>query len=668
MLPKITIVSASVGAGHDGAARELARRLAGRGFDVAVLDFLDLLPGRLGPMVRHAYATELAVAPSSWGWLLRGLGHQRAAKTVAALAVWAAGRATLAALGTNPAVVVSTYPLASQVLGRLRREGSLTAPVVTFLTDLSVHPLWVADGVDLHLAIHEVAARQAAGHGARVRVAGPAVAPAFHPDLVFADGSSNHSGVMVERRRTRFHYGVPADRPAALVVAGSWGIGEIEHTMRDIAASGLAVPVALCGNNEPLRHRLVRAGHGPALGWVDDPAPLIRACDVVVQNAGGLTSLEALACDRPVISYRCLAGHGTTNAAALHEAGLAVWASDRSEPRSRPRRRDPGPILDDAPQWSGYGRAGPPVRRGRRPGPAHRRVGRGTAGRAPYCGVRGPGGGVADCPATLGRSGGFVPLGPPGPPGRRRLVSPRPRAATAVGVAALAAVGAHALPALASLPALRRRWAPDLAGIGRADHVALTFDDGPDPRSTPSFLSFLEGRGVRATFFLLGRMAIQAPGLAREMAAAGHEIGLHGYDHRCLLLRGPRSTYDDLARGRDAVEAATGTSLRWFRPPYGVLTTATLVAARRLGLTPVLWTAWGRDWSAAATPASVVRTVRSALRGGGTILLHDSDSTSAPGSWRATLAALPDLLDECDSRGWTVGPLGEHGFATVDRR
>jgi peptidoglycan/xylan/chitin deacetylase (PgdA/CDA1 family) len=235
--------------------------------------------------------------------------------------------------------------------------------------------------------------------------------------------------------------------------------------------------------------------------------------------------------------------------------------------------------------------------------------------------------------------------------------------AVAAGLAG-AAVAAYALPAAASLPALRRQLAPALAGRGRADHVALTLDDGPDPLSTPHFLRLLAGRDLRASFFLLGSMVSHSPGLAKEMVAAGHEIGLHGYHHRCLLLRGPRDTYADLARGRDTVEAATGVELRWFRPPYGVLTTATLIATRRLGLTPVLWTAWGRDWSGRATPSSVERIVRADLRGGGTILLHDSDCTSAPGSWHSTLGALPRLLDHCARRGWAVGPLAEHGIST----
>jgi glycosyltransferase involved in cell wall biosynthesis len=93
----------------------------------------------------------------------------------------------------------------------------------------------------------------------------------------------------------------------------------------DVAATGLATPVTVCGRNERLRERLARSGTGVPLGWVDDMPALIRASDVVVQNAGGLTSLEAMAVGVPVITYRCLPGHGATNARALDEAGLALW-------------------------------------------------------------------------------------------------------------------------------------------------------------------------------------------------------------------------------------------------------------------------------------------------------------------------------------------------------
>ena len=91
------------------------------------------------------------------------------------------------------------------------------------------------------------------------------------------------------------------------------------------------------------------------------------------------------------------------------------------------------------------------------------------------------------------------------------------------------------------------------------------------------------------------------------------------------------------------------------------MTAGTYLACRRLGLTPVLWTAWGEDWRARATSRSVHDTVARDLYGGGTVLLHDSDCTSATGSWRTTLGALPRLLDTCDERGLSVGPLRHHG-------
>lgn len=227
-----------------------------------------------------------------------------------------------------------------------------------------------------------------------------------------------------------------------------------------------------------------------------------------------------------------------------------------------------------------------------------------------------------------------------------------------VAGAALGAV--HAGPALAGLPVARRVLAPGLSGRGRPDHVALTFDDGPDPCSTPWFLEALQRLGWKATFFMLGSMVRRAPSLAAEVVAAGHEVALHGDLHRSHLGRSPWALRSDLSRGHTSVAEATGMPPRFYRPPYGVLTTGTLLATRHLSLRPVLWTTWGRDWTARATPASVLAEVRANLSPGATVLLHDADCTSAPTCWRSALGALGPLAEECEDRGLLVGPLGEH--------
>jgi peptidoglycan/xylan/chitin deacetylase (PgdA/CDA1 family) len=230
-------------------------------------------------------------------------------------------------------------------------------------------------------------------------------------------------------------------------------------------------------------------------------------------------------------------------------------------------------------------------------------------------------------------------------------------------VVASAAVGlAHALPAACGIAGVRRRWFPRVAGVGRGDHIALTFDDGPDEKSTPEFLDGLAALGWRATFFMLGSMVRRAPALAAEVAKAGHEIALHGFAHDSHLLQPPGRVLDDLRRGYAAVAEGTGQAPAWVRPPYGHVATATIVGARELRTPLVLWTAWGRDWRSVSTPTNVVSEIERGLTRGGTVLLHDSDCTSAPGSWRAAAGALPLLAERLAERGWTAGPLGEHGL------
>ncbi|MFE9449538.1 glycosyltransferase [Streptomyces sp. NPDC006739] len=317
---RVAIVSASIGAGHDGAAAELDRRLTAAGLTVDRLDLLDLLPARLGRLVRDGYHRMLVQAPWAYQRVYRSTERAGGGGPLARALLRTAESRMLRALHPATGAVVSTYPGASRVLGGLRREGRLAVPVLTYLTDFSVHPLWVADGVDVHLAAHAVPAAQARAAGARdVRVAGPVVNPRFRP------------GGARERAAARTRFGLPAGAPLALLVAGSWGVGPVRQVALELRDCGAAVPVVVCGRNEALAARLRADGIEHAYGWVDDMPALMHAADVLVQNAGGLSSLEAFATGLPVAGYRCIPGHGLTNAAALDEAGAAVWIRDPAD-------------------------------------------------------------------------------------------------------------------------------------------------------------------------------------------------------------------------------------------------------------------------------------------------------------------------------------------------
>lgn len=314
---RITLISAGMGAGHDGAATELARHLTAVGFLVDRHDFLDLLPAGTGRLLCSAYRHLLTWAPSGYQRLYTATEHARRPGPAVRALLRGAEHRVLAAIGPDACAVVSTYPGASQVLGALRLRGRLRPPAVTYLTDFSVHSLWVAPGIDAHLAAHTVPAAQAHAQGAAgVTVTGPLTDPRFTP--AGAD----------DRRAARTRFALPQDVPLALLVAGSWGIGPVRRAAAEILATGVAVPVVVCGRNHALGDRLREDGIAHVHGWVEDMPSLMHACDVLVQNAGGLTSLEAMASGLPVVSYRCIPGHGRTNAAALDEAGLAPWVRE----------------------------------------------------------------------------------------------------------------------------------------------------------------------------------------------------------------------------------------------------------------------------------------------------------------------------------------------------
>ena len=224
-------------------------------------------------------------------------------------------------------------------------------------------------------------------------------------------------------------------------------------------------------------------------------------------------------------------------------------------------------------------------------------------------------------------------------------------------------MGSYLLPALAgSRPVLfPRSPAPIWPGLRRSLGVedrtasgsgyALTFDDGPHAQGTPAVLEILAATGVRATFFLVGEQVRRNPGLAGEILAAGHEVALHCDRHRNLLRLAPWQVRADIARAQATIEDATGGSPSLYRPPYGVLNATALRLARGHGWRTLLWSQWGRDWEARATPESIATRVTAGAGEGSVLLLHDADDYSAPDSWRRTVAALPRVLDTLARRG-----------------
>lgn len=342
--PRVLVVSATVGQGHEGAARELARRLEQRGIPTTVRDYLDALPALGRFVVRDGYRPAVQHTPRLFDWVFHGLEDGRWLRVVGELLCWS-GRPVVRrwARETDADVIVSTYPLAGQTLGGLRRTGQLAVPVVSYLTDPAAHRLWCHPHVDHHLTVTPATAADGARYGVQLRAAGALCAPRFSRAVSGAD-----------RLALRAELGLPATGPVVLISAGSLGIGLIPEAVEAVRAHPTAWTVVLCGRNDTVRTRLAGRDRVVALGWRDDIPELMAVADVLVHNAGGLSFTEALVAGLPAITYMPIPGHGRANAALLAAAELAPWPKDPAELRAaidlvltRPRLQ-PGPGPADA--------------------------------------------------------------------------------------------------------------------------------------------------------------------------------------------------------------------------------------------------------------------------------------------------------------------------------
>ena len=297
-----------------------------RGHDVRVIDYLHLIPFKLGGFVRWTYLVQLKYLPWTYDMTYKALG-------VGAPVLWGpivrfmsfATRRPLhrELLASRPDAIVSTYPLASLVLGRMRKKGWLRVPIATYLTDFAVHPLWVHPGVDMHLAVSPLSAQTAAKRGGRTNFAsGPLVGDPFR------EGSERPTS----RQEMRHRLGIADDERAVLVVAGSWGVGDVPDTVGAIIDAGPYHPITVCGRDEKLRSTLVEeCPTGTVIGWTDEMPALMAAADVLVENAGGLTAMEAFAAGVPVVSFHPIAGHGKENAKTMATSGVSRYAHTDAE-------------------------------------------------------------------------------------------------------------------------------------------------------------------------------------------------------------------------------------------------------------------------------------------------------------------------------------------------
>jgi len=324
---RVLVLTAPVGEGHVAAARAIVAELEEEDgeLEVVLVDALDGIGRVLRFILHDAYRWQFGHAARAYGLAYRLLERSSFCRSIGQLTIVSFGSRPLLRMvkRIDPDIVVSTHPPVTCVLGHLRRRNRIRVPVVATITDLDGLGFWVHPGADLHLVMHESCIAQVerlAGPGS-ARCARPLLAPAFREPRT--------------RAQARRALGLPEAGAIAVVSGGGWGVGELEEAARAaLEIEDLSV-ICLAGRSESTRRRLELAFAAEARvsvwGFTDGMSDLLAAADALVHSTGGVTVLEALARNCPVIAYGAPPGHARLTAKALVKQGLGRLALSPEE-------------------------------------------------------------------------------------------------------------------------------------------------------------------------------------------------------------------------------------------------------------------------------------------------------------------------------------------------
>ncbi len=256
-----------------------------------------------------------------------------------------------------------------------------------------------------------------------------------------------------------------------------------------------------------------------------------------------------------------------------------------------------------------------------------------------------------------------APAVTPGVPRTTLAGAIAPVAATAPALPPSAgAPGANGLPALfppqGAVPALGAVTTPPMKRAASyrsvevdGPYIALTFDDGPSPETTPKLLKILAERNIKATFFVLGTHATANPDILRSQIAAGHEVGNHSWNHPQLTKIKLEAADKQIEDTSAAIQNATGVKPIYLRPPYGSMTPALQHhISEKYGISTIYWSVDPLDWKI-RDPQSVYDQIMKQVKPGAIVLAHDIHAT--------TVAAMPRLLDALIAKGYKFVTVSE---------
>jgi UDP-N-acetylglucosamine:LPS N-acetylglucosamine transferase len=580
---KVLILTATVGEGHNAAARAVSEEIRNLDLsaEIRIENGLAYVGSFWERFVVDGYKFQLSKAQWSYSWLYWSIvKSQKVTHFYKGLcSVIGARKIHRLIQASAPDLVLSTYPLISAMLASLKRRGKVSLPCANLVTDFAPHPMWMYPELDDNYVMHI----------STIEMVSTMMEPS--PTTVVAPLVSQRFLGPSRRAEARETLGIPSDAFVVMVIGGGWGVGNIERSARSVGTVDGVWTLVVCGRNAELQKRLSEdpPPNSIILGFVDNMPDLIDACDLAVQNAGGLTSLEALRRGCPLVITDAIPGHGVANGELMDRVGVARYVRNPADLPAAVAAAREDPSLRARAEGLAVGFGSLPSA-----GDALVELYKGSRRWAAV--------GLAETSANGSPGTHPEALSPRARLRRRRL---RVSAAVAALVAVFAAITSGASVSFAGshlgLRVVRR------AGTTSVPSAVLCIR-AASPFALGDVAGILASHGARASFFLPSELVENDPDLVATLGSVG-EIQNGGTEQAVSRLSTPSHVHTQLAQSGEEIRIATGRAPTYYLPARGPFNPAAYLAAasaRQRGVVGSVWIHSTRGTARDFNPGEVV--------------------------------------------------------------
>ncbi|WP_139492832.1 MGDG synthase family glycosyltransferase [Brevibacillus dissolubilis] len=319
-MKKILIFSASIGNGHNQAAKAMQECLAAKGYTSMIIDTLEYISPTFHKILLESYTNLLKLSPKMWGRIYHNTERTRFFDMNVMMNKLLANNLKKLINSVNPDAFIATHPFASCMLSVLKGRNEWPEPIYTIITDYTIHPSWINHHINYYFIAHEqlyylVDIYQ--HEYQKFKPMGIPIMKKFREPL--------------DRRELKIKFGIEPGQKSIILSGGGLGLGPMEQVLDGLEQIEMPLKVfVLTGLNEKLYSKVTGRGYRQEvipLKYIDNFHEYLEVADLIVTKSGGLTTAEVLSKKVPMIVYNPLPGQEERNSHFLMNNGCAVHAN-----------------------------------------------------------------------------------------------------------------------------------------------------------------------------------------------------------------------------------------------------------------------------------------------------------------------------------------------------